>query len=127
MSDLYSFAQIQAVIPTLCGNRTVNYYFFANIPNGQNPYSYRVSPNPASNNITVSASRSINGTASRVIDSYEYEAQVFNAFGQLMKKKKNIRGEGDVDINVANFPSNQFYTVKLISGTDVQTQRFFKQ
>ena len=127
MSDLYSFAQIQAVIPTLCGNRTVNYYFFANIPNGPNPYFYRVSPNPASNNITVSASRSINGTASRVIDSYEYEAQVFNAFGQLMKKKKNIRGEGDVDINVANFPSNQFYTVKLISGTDVQTQRFFKQ
>ena len=127
MSDLYSFAQIQAVIPTICGNRTVNYYFFANIPNGPNPYFYRVSPNPASNNITVSASRTVNGTASRVINSYEYEAQVFNAFGQLMQKKKNLRGEGEVEINVANFPSNQFYIVKLISGTDVQTQRFFKQ
>ena len=127
MSDLYSFVQIQAVIPTICGNRTVNYYFFANIPNGLNPYFYRVSPNPASNNITVSASRSINGTVSRVVNTYEYEAQVFNAFGQLMKKKKNLRGEGDVEINVADLPSNQFYTVKLISGTDVQTQRFFKQ
>ena len=123
----YSSAQIRATIPTACGTRTADYYFYANINDNQyNPY-YRISPNPASSNVTISAAIKKGSTTERIADTYEYEVQVFNSFGQMLIKKKNIAGAADVDIDVSRFPSNQFYTVKLISGKDVQTQKFFKQ
>ena len=123
----YSSAQIRATIPTACGTRTADYYFYANINDNQyNPY-YRISPNPASSNVTISAAMKKGSGTERIADTYEYEVQVFNPFGQMLIKKKNIAGAADVDIDVSRFPSNQFYTVKLISGKDVQTQKFFKQ
>ena len=123
----YSSAQIRATIPTACGTRTADYYFYANIDDNQyNPY-YRISPNPASSNVTISAAIKKGSTTERIAETYEYEVQVFNSFGQMLIKKKNIAGAADVDIDVSRFPSNQFYTVKLISGKDVQTQKFFKQ
>ena len=120
----FTDATIRVTIPTACGNRTVDYLFLAR--GGENPY-YRISPNPVSNNITISAAMKKNGTTERVANDYQFEVQVFNPFGQMLASKKNVAGNPDVDIDVSRFPSNQFYTVKLISGKDVQTQKFFKQ
>jgi hypothetical protein len=127
ISDPYAYAQIQALIPTTCGSRTVNYTFFANIPNG--PNYYRISPNPANNEITISASMPVdpNNRTSNSASTPAYEVQIFNSFNQLLKKTKVKKDDRDVTIDVSGFPSNQFYTVKLISNNDVQTKSFFKQ
>jgi Pregnancy-associated plasma protein-A len=127
ISDPYAYAQIQAQIPTNCGSRTVNYTFFANIPNA--PNYYRISPNPANNEITISASMPVdpNNRTGNSASTPAYEVQIFNSFNQLLKKTKVKKDDRDVTIDVSLFPSNQFYTVKLISNNDVQTKSFFKQ
>ena len=120
----FSDATIRAVIPTACGNKTVDYIFLAR--GSESPY-YRISPNPASNNVVISAAMKKNGATEKIANDYQFEVQVFNPFGQMLASKKNVAGNPDVDIDISRFPSNQFYTVKLISGKDVQTQKFFKQ
>jgi hypothetical protein len=127
ISDPYAYAQIQAIIPTTCGSKTVNYTFFANIPNA--PNYYRISPNPANNEITISASMPVdpNNRTPNSASTPAYEVQIFNSYSQLLKKTKVKKDDRDVTIDVSGFPSNQFYTVKLISNNDVQTKSFFKQ
>ena len=124
MTQPYASATLRAEIPTRCGDRTVEYSFLSGYLNT----NYALSPNPADNEITISASVPIdpnNRTSNSGTPAYE--VQIFNAFNQLMKKTKVKKDDRDVTIDVSRFPSNQFYTVKLISANDVQTKSFFKQ
>jgi Pregnancy-associated plasma protein-A/Secretion system C-terminal sorting domain len=124
LTQPYAFARVRATVPTACGDRTVEYSFY-----GAYGTSYALSPNPAANEITISASALSGDPNSRTSNTTmaEYEVQIFNSFNQLLKKTKSGRGNSEVTIDVSRFPSNQFYTVKLISDTDVQTKSFFKQ
>ncbi len=124
LTQPYALATIQADIPTDCGDKTVEYSFLGGYLN----LTYEISPNPSSHEITISAfapSDPNNRTASS--NTPAYEVQIFNSFNQLMKKKKASKNNGTITIDISNFPSNQFYTVKLISDNDVQTKSFFKQ
>ena len=124
LTQPYQFETLRADIPTSCGYKTVEYSFLGGYLNPR----YTLSPNPADNEITIFASLPIdpnNRTSNS--DTPAYEVQIFNAFNQLMKKTKVKKDDRDVRIDVSRFPSNQFYTVKLISDNDVQTKSFFKQ
>ena len=124
LTQPYAFATIRAEIPAACGDITIEYSFLGGYLNP----GYTLSPNPANNEITISASLPIdpnNRTSS--LSTPAYEVQIFNAYNQLMKKTKVKKDDRDVTIDVSRFPSNQFYTVKLISDNDVQTKTFFKQ
>jgi hypothetical protein len=120
-----AFATIRADIPTLCGTRTVDYSFTSNLGGG---YQYALSPNPASNNITITALNvSVDPNARTTSEMPEYEVQIFTRYNQLMKKTKCPKGSKDITIDVSNLPSNQLYTVQFISSEDVQTKSFFKE
>jgi hypothetical protein len=123
LTQPYAFATIRATIPTICGTRTVDYSFY-----GGYGMSYAISPNPTSSNITITAT-SLSGdpNARAGSSTADYEVQIFNNLNQLLKKTKNVQGGSDITVDVSSFPPNQFYTVKLISSTDVQTKTFFKQ
>lgn len=124
MTQPYAFATIRAEIPTICGDKTVEYSFLSGYLNN----NYAISPNPASNEITISASApSDPNNRTSNVTVRDYEVQIFNSFNQLLKKTKSGRNNSDVTIDISRFPSNQFYTVKLISNDDVQTKSFFKQ
>ena len=120
-----AFATIRADIPTACGLRTVDYSFTSNLGGG---YQYALSPNPASNNITITALNvSADPNARTTSEMPEYEVQIFTRYNQLMKKTKCPKGSKDITIDVSNLPSNQLYTVQFISSEDVQTKSFFKE
>jgi hypothetical protein len=113
---------IRADIPTPCGDRMVQYTFY------RSGYQYALSPNPASNNITITALNvSADPNARTTSDMPEYEVQIFTRYNQLMKKMKCTKGSKDITIDVSNLPSNQLYTVQFISSEDVQTKSFFKE
>jgi Pregnancy-associated plasma protein-A/Secretion system C-terminal sorting domain len=117
-----NYVVIAADIPTVCGIKTVQYTFY------NSGVNYALSPNPASNNITIAASSvNANPNARTTSEVPEYEVQIFNRYSQLIKKSKCPQGSRDITIDVANLPSNQIYTVKLISDSDVQTKSFFKE
>jgi Pregnancy-associated plasma protein-A len=120
-----AFATIRADIPTLCGTRTVDYSFTSNLGGS---LQFALSPNPASNNITITALNvSADPNARTTSEMPEYEVQIFTRYNQLMKKTKCPKGSKDITIDVSNLPSNQLYTVQFISSEDVQTKSFFKE
>jgi hypothetical protein len=123
LTQPYAFATIRAEIPTSCGDKTVEYSFLGGYLNPR----YGISPNPASNSITISATGLAADPNARVASPTAYEVQIFNNYSQLLKKTTCPSGANDVQIDISSFPSNQFYTVKLISANDVQTKSFFKQ
>jgi Pregnancy-associated plasma protein-A len=114
---------IRADIPTTCGgDKMVQYTFY------RSGYQYALSPNPASNNITITALNvSADPNARTTSEMPEYEVQIFTRYNQLMKKTKCPKGSKDITIDVSNLPSNQLYTVQFISSEDVQTKSFFKE
>jgi Pregnancy-associated plasma protein-A len=113
---------IRADIPTACGDRMVQYTFY------RSGYQYALSPNPASNNITITALNvSADPNAGTTSEMPEYEVQIFTRYNQLMKKTKCPKGSKDITIDVSDLPSNQLYTVQFISSEDVQTKSFFKE
>jgi Pregnancy-associated plasma protein-A len=120
----YALATIRAEIPTSCGDRTVQYTFYKS---GSSAYRYALSPNPASNNITVSMTNANPDPNARMDDAPEYEIQILSRFSQLLKRAKCPKGNRDMTVDVSNLPSNQLYTVRLISNNDVQTKTFFKE
>jgi hypothetical protein len=121
-----TYVVIAADIPIIGGcTRTVQYTFY------NSGISYALSPNPASNNIRIAAT-SVSGnpdpnarTTSTEVP--EYEVQIFTRYNQLMKKMKCEKGVKDISIDVSSLPSNQLYTVQLISSEDVQIKSFFKE
>ncbi len=123
LTQPYAFATIRAEVPTNCGDVTVEYSFLGGYLNP----AYGISPNPASNNITISATGLAEDPNARTINPTAYEVQIFNRFNQLLKKTTCPRGNNEVQIDISSFPSNQLYTVKLISTNDVQTKSFFKE
>ncbi len=124
LTQPYAFATIRAEIPTACGDKTVEYSFLGGYLNP----GYTLSPNPAADEITISAALPVdpNNRTSNT-STPAYEVQIFNSYSQLVKKTKVKKNDANVTIDVSRFPSNQFYTVKLISDNDVQTKSFFKQ
>ena len=113
---------IRADIPTACGDRIVQYTFY------RSGYQYALSPNPASNNITITALNvSADPNARTTSEMPEYEVQIFTRYNQLMKKTKCEKGSKDITIDVSSLPSNQLYTVQLISSEGVETKSFFKE
>jgi hypothetical protein len=134
LTQPFQLVKVEAEIPTLCGDKTVAYYFTGGFgfkgDNGSgSSVNFAISPNPATNQINIQSSLSISDSDNKTGDSNTggYEVQIFNNFNQLMKKAKCPQGNRDITIDVANLPSNQFYTVKLISDNDVQSKSFFKQ
>jgi hypothetical protein len=119
-----AFATIRADIPTLCGLRTVDYSFTSNLSGG---YQYRLSPNPATNNITINASNVSIDPNARVEDTPEFEIQIFSRYSQLMKTMKYPKGSTEIQMDVSNLPSNQLYTARIVSSTDTHTLSFFKE
>jgi hypothetical protein len=114
-------------IPTSCGDKTIEYSFLASYLTSS--LSFALSPNPASNNITIAAARVSTDPNARTTSTEvpEYEVQIFTRYSQLMKKMKCDKGMKDITIDVSNLPSNQLYTVKLISSEGVETKSFFKE
>ena len=117
-----AFATIRADIPTSCGITTVDYSFTSS-----GGARYALSPNPASNEIKIKASKTSNDPNASTSDIPEYDVNIFTSYNQLVKKAKCPKGNGEVTIDVSGFVSNQFYTVQLISNEDVQTISFFKE
>jgi hypothetical protein len=114
---------IRADIPTTCnGDKMVQFTFY------RSGYQYALSPNPASNNITITALNvSADPNARTASEMPEYEVQIFTRYNQLMKKTKCAKGSKDITIDVSSLPSNQLYTVQLITSEEVQTKSFFKE
>ena len=119
----YHSATIEAIVPTGTCSRTIQYFFLSSMLS----YNYAISPNPAYDNIMITAAPNNNDPTARLPQNIEYEVQLYNSFNQLLKKVKNKQGSPDVPIDISSFPSNQFYTVRLISGNDTQIQKFFKR
>jgi hypothetical protein len=120
-----AFATIRADIKTACGDKTVDYSFVSNLGGS---LQYALSPNPASNNITITALNVSADPSARITSEMpEYEVQIFTRYNQLMKKTKCPKGSKDLTIDVSSLPSNQLYTVQFISSEDVQTKSFFKE
>jgi hypothetical protein len=78
---------VKADINTACGLKTVQYTFYYS-PYGYGGSSFRLSPNPASNSITIQASNLNPDPNARVGDSPEYDVQIYNRFSQLLKTVK---------------------------------------
>jgi hypothetical protein len=123
LTQPYALVKVQAEIPTLSCDLTIEYSFLGGYLNP----GYGIAPNPASNSITISATGLAEDPNARTTNQTAYEVHIFNRFNQLLKKTTCPRGSNDVQIDVSSFPSNQLYTVKLISANDVQTKSFFKQ
>jgi hypothetical protein len=120
----YALTTIRAEIPTTCGDKTVEYSFLGGY---LNPV-YVISPNPATNEIQISASGLTDDPNARVRNSSAaYEVQIFNRYSQLLKKTICPSGSTDLNIDISRLSSNQLYTVKLISNGNVQVKSFFKQ
>jgi Pregnancy-associated plasma protein-A len=118
---------VKADINTVCGLRTVQYTFY------YSPYGYggggyyRLSPNPTGNSLTIQASNLNPDPNARTSDIPEYDVQIYNRFGQLMKKVKCPKGTTQIELDVSGLLPNQLYTARMISGTDVQNISFFKE
>lgn len=117
-----AFATIRADIPTPCGLTTVDYSFTTS-----GGARYALSPNPASNDIKIKASKANSDPNASATDIPEYDVQIFTRYNQLVKKAKCPKGNGEVTIDVSSLASNQLYTVQLISNEDVQTISFYKE
>jgi hypothetical protein len=117
-----ALATIRAEIPTICGDRSVDYSFTTS---GSSAFS--ISPNPVSNNITIRASNAVTDANALTTEIPEYDVQIFTRYNQLMKKAKCHKGNGEITIDISTLSSNQLYTVQLITATDIQTISFFKE
>lgn len=117
-----AFATVRADIPTSCGLQTVDYSFTTS-----GAARYALSPNPASNDIKIKASKVSDDPNASTSDIPEYDVQIYTSYNQLVKKAKCPKGNGEVTIDVSSLASNQLYTVQLISSEDVQTISFYKE
>jgi Pregnancy-associated plasma protein-A len=109
---------------TACGLKTTQFTFY------RSSYQFLLSPNPASNSITIAAasiSTNPDPNVRTTSEVPEYEVQIFTRYNQLMKKMKCDKGAKDITIDVSNLPSNQLYTVQLISSEGVEIKSFFKE
>ncbi len=104
--------------PTLCGTRTAIYVF----ARSGGIYQYALSPNPASNNLTVKGTTQTAVTAR----NFTYDVEIISPTSQVVKIKKNISSEQDTNIDISNLAPNQFYTIRFINNNEVEVQRFFK-
>jgi hypothetical protein len=119
---------VEADVNTACGLKTIQYtFYYSRYGYGGGGYSYRISPNPASNSITIQASNLNPDPNARLSDIPEYDVQIYNRFSQLMKKVKSPKGATEIQVDVNGLPSNQLYTARIVSGTDIQNISFFKE
>jgi hypothetical protein len=119
---------VEADVNTACGLKTIQYtFYYSRYGYGGGGYSYRLSPNPASNSITIQASNLNPDPNARLSDIPEYDVQIYNRFSQLMKKVKSPKGAAEIQVDVNGLPSNQLYTARIVSGTDIQNISFFKE
>jgi Pregnancy-associated plasma protein-A len=110
---------------TACGLRTVQYTFY------NSGFNFALSPNPAGNSLRIAVSIiNVNPDPNARTIAAEvpaYDVEIYNRFGQLMKKNNNPKGGIDLTVDVSGLASNQLYTIKFISSEDVQTKSFFKE
>ena len=104
-------------MPTICGDRTAIYTF------ARSNYQFALSPNPANNNLRVSGTTLDAATAR---GGFSYDVEIMSNLGQLVKNLKNVRSGQDKDIDISGLRSNQFYTIRFISNSEVVVQQFFK-
>ena len=110
-------------IPTPCGPRMVQ-YIFARSGGGGGNFRVALSPNPASNTLTVKGSAQDPTTARS--SSFSYDVEILSSASQLVKKVKNISSDQDTDIDISGLVPNQFYTIRFINKEEVVVQKFFK-
>ena len=103
--------------PTICGTKTAIYIF------AKSNYQFGLSPNPANNNLRVSGTTLDAATAR---GGFNYDVEIMSNLGQLVKNLKNVRSGQDKDIDISGLRSNQFYTIRFISNSEVVVQQFFK-
>lgn len=82
-----------------------------------------ISPNPASNNLTISTSQQNKSTQQF---STIKEIQIVDKLGNIKKKENYTSNSGKVSVNIANL-SPDVYTIKVFNGTVWESIKFIKK
>ncbi len=110
-----------------CGALTSTYNFIST--GSIIPYSFRVSPNPASDYVTITAEQVAipDGETSKEKEKpLKYDVIIYDQLNRPIKQMKNMEGLGEKQIDISNLPAARHYNIQIVTENDAVVHKIFK-